>query len=215
MRSRLPSWSRVYAKRTVIGERRGANIGRFARPGFIFVMPARFARGPRGPYTRRMHFEIVDVQWQQLPEVLALNEQEEPHVGKVDLGQMQWFATNAAYFRVAMSGDRLAAFLIGLRPGSLYQSPNYRWFSDRYKDFAYVDRVAVASAFRRHGLASQLYDDFAASVPASVTLMACEVNVRPANDESMRFHERLGFRQVGTQETENGAKEVALLVKSL
>ena len=162
-----------------------------------------------------MEFLIADVVPSVLETVLALNESEVPHLGKVDFDQMTWFANNASYFRVAMADDRVAAFLVGLRPGSSYQSPNYRWFCDRYEDFAYVDRVAVAADFRRHGLASRLYEDFATTVPATVSVMTCEVNIRPPNDESMRFHQRLGFRQVGTQSTENGRKEVALLAKPL
>ncbi|MDH3435120.1 MAG: GNAT family N-acetyltransferase, partial [Gammaproteobacteria bacterium] len=100
-------------------------------------------------------------------------------------------------------------------PGTSYASPNYRWFSDRYDDFAYVDRVAVARFARRRGLASRLYDDFAATVPASVKLMTCEVNLSPPNEASMRFHKQLGFRQVGVRTTEGGAKEVAMLVREL
>ena len=162
-----------------------------------------------------MGFLITDVERSVLDQVLALNEAEVPHLGKVDIDRMAWFATNASYFRVAMAEDRLAAFLVGLRPGTSYQSPNYLWFSDRYEDFAYVDRVAVAADYRRHGLASRLYDDFAATVPGTVRVMTCEGNIRPPNEESMRFHHRLGFRQVGTQATENGSKEVALLAKTL
>lgn len=162
-----------------------------------------------------MEFAIIDVERSGLEPILALNESEVPHVGKIGIDQMAWFAAHAHYFRVALSGERLAAFLVGLRPGSSYASPNYRWFCDRYDDFAYVDRVAVAAEFRRHGLASRLYDDFAAAMPSTVRVMTCEVNIRPPNEESMRFHDRLGFERVGTQETENGSKEVALLAKSL
>lgn len=180
-----------------------------------FVTRTRFARPRHSPYTAAMDFAIVDVDASGLDAVLALNESEVPHLGKVDFGQMVWFAEHAHYFRVALAGQSLAAFLVGLRPGSSYQSPNYRWFCAHYDDFAYVDRVAVAADFRRHGLASRLYDDFAAAVPDSVSVMTCEVNIRPPNEESMRFHERLGFRQVGSQQTENGKKEVALLAKTL
>ncbi len=162
-----------------------------------------------------MNFEITDVTTTDLVAVLALNESEVPHLGKVDIEQMHWFASNATYFRVAKSNERLAAFLVGLRPGTDYDSLNYRWFCDRYEDFAYIDRVAVAAFARRHGLASRLYDDFAASMPDSVKIMTCEVNIRPPNDDSMRFHTRLGFGEVGTQVTENGSKEVALLLKEL
>ena len=162
-----------------------------------------------------MEFEISDVTAADLVAVLALNESEVPQLGTVDIEQMRWFASNATYFRVAKTGGQLAAFLVGLRPGTDYGSLNYRWFCDRYEEFAYVDRVAVAAFARRHGLASRLYDDFAAAMPGSVNVMTCEVNIRPPNDESMRFHTRLGFGEVGTQVTDNGSKEVALMLKDL
>lgn len=162
-----------------------------------------------------MDFIIRDVDEQDLDAVLVLNQSETPHVGSVDLPRMQWFASHAAYFRIALDGDRLAAFLVGLRPGTSYESPNYQWFSKRYADFAYVDRVAVAAFARRSGLASRLYEDFAAAVPATVGFMTCEVNIRPPNESSMEFHRRLGFRQVGAQTTEGGVKEVAMLAKKL
>lgn len=124
---------------------------------------------------------------------------------------MQWFADHAAYFRVAADAEGIAAFLVGLRAGSAYLSPNYRWFCAHYTEFAYVDRVAVAERARRQGLASQLYDDFAALMRPHAAVMTCEVNLRPPNPTSMRFHEKRGFRRVGTQETEGGRKKVALL----
>ncbi len=162
-----------------------------------------------------MDFKISDIVTADLAAVLELNESEVPHVGTADIEQMHWFASNAACFRVAKANEQLAAFLIGLRPGTIYGSLNYRWFSDRYKDFAYVDRVAVATSARRHGLASRLYDDFAAAMPDSVKIMTCEVNTLPPNEESMRFHKQLGFREVGTLATQNGNKRVALLLKDL
>ena len=162
-----------------------------------------------------MDLIIRDVTEQDLDAVLSLNQSEVPHVGSVDIERMHWFAANAHYFRVAVEADRIAAYLIGLRPGSSYASPNYLWFCNRYRDFAYVDRVAVAEFARRLGLASRLYDDFAASVPATVENMTCEVNLRPPNESSMRFHLQLGFLQVGSQSTEGGSKEVAMLAKRL
>jgi predicted GNAT superfamily acetyltransferase len=158
---------------------------------------------------------IEDVSQHDLAEILALNESEVPHVGRVDIVRMHWFAENATYFRVAKVDDELGAFLIGLRPGTSYQSSNYRWFCDRYEEFAYVDRIAVATAGRRLGLASSLYDDFAAAMPPAVNVMTCEVNIRPPNEGSMQFHTRLGFREVGTLSSDDGSKKVALLLKDL
>jgi uncharacterized protein len=147
--------------------------------------------------------------------VLELNESAVPAVNSLGREEMQWFAANATYFRVAVDETGIAAFLVGLRAGSDYASPNYRWFCAHYADFAYVDRVAVAERARRRGLASLLYDDFAGLAGPHVDVMTCEVNLRPPNPGSMQFHERRGFRRVGTLTTENGQKEVALLERRL
>jgi len=45
--------------------------------------------------------------------------------------------------------------------------------------------------------------------------MTCEVNIRPPNESSMRYHEIHGFRQVASQETEGGKKMVAMMEKVL
>lgn len=158
---------------------------------------------------------IRDIQESDLDAVLNLNEAEVPHVGSADGRKMRWYADNAAYFRVAVDGDRLASYLVGFRPGSDYRSPNYRWFCDHYVDFGYVDRVAVAPFARRTGLASRMYEDFAATLPGSAGILTCEVNERPPNPSSMAFHRRQGFRKVGSLVSGDGAKEVAMLVKEL
>ena len=149
-----------------------------------------------------------------LEDVLRLNEASVPAVNSVELEQMQWFAANAAYFRVAMRGSEMAGFLIGMRPGTDYASPNYRWFCKTYEDFGYIDRVAVAESARRIGLATRMYRDFENSLPPRVALLTCEVNLVPPNESSMRFHENFGFRMVGTQTLERGAKKVALMARS-
>jgi len=162
-----------------------------------------------------MSFTLRDVEDSDLELLFQLNEMAVPAVSSIDLVQMRWFATHAAYFRVATHENTVGAFMIGMRPGTSYASPNYRWFCNAYDDFGYVDRIVVTSAARRQGLATRIYHDFEASLPAEVAVLSCEVNIKPPNESSMRFHERLGFERVGSQETEGGAKEVALLAKEL
>lgn len=157
---------------------------------------------------------LRDVEAADLEDVLRLNEVSVPAVNSVDLEQMRWFAAHAAYFRVALGDGDFAGFLIGMRPGTRYASPNYRWFCAAYSDFGYIDRVAIAGNARRLGLATRLYSDFEASLPASASVLTCEVNLVPANESSMRFHEGYGFRTVGMQTLENGRKKVALMAKS-
>lgn len=158
---------------------------------------------------------ISDVSQGDLEDVWVLNEESVPHVSRIDRDEMTWFAEHAHYFRLIRRGPELAGFLIGLRPGLPYASPNYRWFSERYRDFGYVDRVAVAAKARRLGIATRFYGDFAATLSDGVGVMTCEVNLRPANEVSMKYHRQYGFVQVGTQQTDGGNKEVALLEMKL
>jgi hypothetical protein len=148
-----------------------------------------------------------------LEDVLRLNESSVPAVNSVDLEQMRWFAANAAYFSVALHDGEFAGFLIGMRPGTAYASPNYRWFCEVFEDFGYIDRVAIAAGARRHGLATCLYRHFESSLPDNVGVLACEVNIVPPNESSMRFHAGYGFREVGTQSLDDGRKTVALMIK--
>jgi len=161
----------------------------------------------------QQRYRIRDVAPGDLDEVLRLNESVVPAVNSIDIRQMRWFASHAAYFRVAVRDSELGGFLIGLRPGTDYASPNYRWFCERYDDFGYIDRVAVAAEARRHGLATRLYRDFERSLPKSVGRLTCEVNIEPPNESSMRFHAGFGFRRIGSQLIDNGSKRVALLTR--
>ena len=158
--------------------------------------------------------QILDIDRADYDAVLALNSASVPHVNNIGIDQLDWFAKNAVYFRAARINDRLAGFLIGLRPGTTYASLNYRWFCEHYDDFAYVDRVAVNEWAQRQGVAGASYSDFADS-QTGVSSMTCEINIRPTNIGSMQFHTHLGFKQVGSQEIDSGAKQVALMEKTL
>lgn len=151
-----------------------------------------------------------------LDALLALNNGAVPAVNALRRDDLARFATAVPHFKVAVLDGATAGMMIALGPGLDYDSPNYRWFERRYEAFLYVDRIVVGPAVRSPGVGAALYDDLAAAACArGVPLLACEVNLRPANDRSRHFHERLGFRGVGTQDTENGAKTVQLMVRDL
>ena len=57
------------------------------------------------------------------------------------------------YHVVVESGAGVVAFLLAMREGADYVSPNYRWFDDRGGTFLYVDRVIVADSFHGRGIA--------------------------------------------------------------
>jgi len=161
-----------------------------------------------------MKYQIRNAVTDDLSTVLFLNESVVPHVNSLDMSDMLDFLAKAAYFRVASDErDLVVAFLIGLNPDTDYDSPNFRWFCQNIKEFAYIDRIAVASSARRQGVAEALYDDFASSSQTWAQRLACEVNLRPENPGSLAFHTRVGFTQAGTLEIHNGAKKVALLTR--
>ena len=158
--------------------------------------------------------QISKIAQEDFDDVLALNTESVPHVNLINRDELQWFDDNAAFVQVAKIDGRIAGFLVGLRPGTTYASANYRWFCDNYDDFAYIDRVAVSEWARRQGVAESLYASFAQS-QSGVPALTCEVNIRPPNEGSMLYHKRMGFRQVASQETGGGEKEVALMEKIL
>lgn len=163
-----------------------------------------------------MNYSIRNATIKDLDKVLTLNESVVPHVNSISLSDMHDFLEKAVYFRVACDEDnRIVAFLIGLDPNTRYESLNYRWFCSHFDEFAYIDRIAVATNAQRLGIAEALYSDLADRASDWARQLVCEVNLRPANPGSMAFHQRLGFNQVGTQETLNGSKKVAFLLKKL
>jgi predicted GNAT superfamily acetyltransferase len=163
-----------------------------------------------------MKYSIRDASPADMATVWALNQSEVPHVGSVTLDEMRGFLEMAAYFRLAVDETgSIIAMLVGLAPGADYDSPNYRWFSERFDRFAYIDRVAVDSNARRLGIAHALYEDFARAAGPWSTRLCCEVNLEPPNPESMAFHLRIGFTQTGSLESPGGGKKVAMLVKTI
>jgi len=156
---------------------------------------------------------VVD---RDLDRLVALNNAAVPAVNALERSDVARFAETADHFRVAARHGAPVGLLIGLGPGADYASPNYLWFMARYDAFLYVDRIVVDPAERSSGIGAALYADLErAARTAGCPRLACEVNLRPANERSLRFHERLGFRPVGTQDTEGGAKSVCLMLREL
>ena len=156
---------------------------------------------------------VRTVERADLAAVLALNELSVPAVNSLTAEELEWFVGQAASFRVAVLSSSIAGFLICLPPEAPYSSPNFRWLNQRYEDFLYIDRIAVASAFRRRGVASALYRDAVEQADSRFGMLACEVNLQPRNHESLDFHDRLGFRPVGTQD--HGSVEVQYMVRNI
>jgi predicted GNAT superfamily acetyltransferase len=129
--------------------------------------------------------------------IVAINNATVPAMNEQNVDSLRWLVEHATYARVVTDREGVAAFLLGLERGTGYRSPNYRWFSERFESFLYVDRIAVASRARRLGLGSALYDDMATFARGRWPCILAEINLEPPNPETVAFHERHGFVRVG------------------
>jgi len=145
----------------------------------------------------------------------TMNEGAVPDVSSITLEELLTLAKQCCYFVVALVDGERAGFFMALRPGQAYQSLNYRWFSERYESFIYIDRIVVSPAYKGRGIGRALYDDVEKFAAGTVPVLTCEVNLVPPNPDSIAFHKKLGFAEAGQQNTEGGTKRVSLMVKAL
>ena len=147
--------------------------------------------------------------------VLALNNANVPELNELDEAEVHRLAGLAEAALVADVDGQFAGFCWVIGPGQPYDSLNYGWFSRRYTEFVYLDRIAVHPDFRRYGIGRGLYATLVEQFAGTWPVLLCEVNVRPRNDGSLHFHHSIGFREVGQQDTDGGAKTVSLLALPL
>lgn len=144
--------------------------------------------------------------------VLECNETNVEVLSPMDEQKLDYFIEKSEMFRVVTVEDEPAAFLIALREGlDDYTSENYIWFSKQYEQFLYVDRIVIDEKFRRNGIGRVLYEEvFEHARSTGVPVVTAEINIRPYNESSLKFHEEMGFREVGQQVIRGGEIEVSL-----
>ncbi len=148
---------------------------------------------------------------QDLPAMWRINEEGLPGVGEVSPEALGDLLTLCELPIGAYLNDELVGFVLCLLPGTRYGSPNYAWFNARYGTFLYVDRIAVATKARDHGIGSALYGRVATYADARSSPVVAEVSLVPPNPGSLRFHGRHGFSQVGVLEHPN--QQVAMMFR--
>ncbi|MCU1395637.1 MAG: hypothetical protein JWM34_4065 [Ilumatobacteraceae bacterium] len=157
--------------------------------------------------------EIRPLRPDDLPACVAMNNDAIPAVSEADLAKMTRLVDESLLSLVAEHDSGVVGFCVNFGPGADYDSVNYRWFCERYEDFAYLDRIVVSPAARNLGVGTAFYAAVEQAI-AGTPWLFCEVNLRPRNDGSLRFHARLGFVEVGQQETPYGSL-VSMLAKPL
>ena len=143
--------------------------------------------------------------------ILNLNEVNVEVLSPMPMERMLWLKDMCEMFVVAEVDGTPAAFLMALREGKPYDSENYVWFSKKYSEFLYIDRIVIDEPFRSAGLGRKLYDAVKDHARATgVSVVTCEVDTIPYNGPSLKFHEAMGFKEVGEQNVRGGAIKVSL-----
>jgi uncharacterized protein len=132
--------------------------------------------------------------------ILMLNEASVHFLSPLDLAKLTRLSKEPVFFRVVMSANAVAGFLLAFLPAANYDNPNFLWFKARYEDFVYVDRIVISDEFRGRGVAKGLYAKLERyAVSCGIPRIVCEINVDPPNPVSLGFHEKEGFIEVGRQ----------------
>lgn len=154
-----------------------------------------------------------------LPALHAANQASVPGVSTETLDDLAKWIELATCFVATDAANQALGFITIMPIGLMnYPSPNMRWFEDyamrTQRAVVYVDRIALSPDARGEGLGEALYrasfNQF-----RDVDEIGCEVNTLPPNPRSHRFHQRLGFKQVGSQAFVPGEKAVTYYVRRL
>ncbi|HET7387467.1 MAG TPA: GNAT family N-acetyltransferase [Nocardioidaceae bacterium] len=131
-----------------------------------------------------------------IDDVLALNERNVTMLAPMDETKLRLLRGIADRFDVIEVDGAFAGLVVTFAPGAPYDSPYYRWFSGRYDDFCYLDRIVLHEDLRRRGLGSAAYDEIESSAKQHGRMLL-EVNLTPRNEPSLAFHAGRGYAEVG------------------
>ena len=155
--------------------------------------------------------EIRALQTSDSSSIWEINEQGLPGTGKVSEQEILDLLNYSSLSIGLFDNNSLLGFVICLPPKTAYGSLNYLWFNERYDDFLYVDRIAVSTANRNQKIGSKLYQAVIDTAAKLGVPIAAEVNLRPPNPDSVRFHQRHGFTEIG--QFEHGQKAVIMMLR--
>lgn len=164
--------------------------------------------------------------------LVAVNNAEVPAVNPLDESDMAAIISEASFAMIAEAGQGAVnlqaspvdeapsdprseplGFMLALTQTASYGSLNFRWFQRHFADFIYIDRIITAPSARGLGVGRAIYHGLFEFATQNALAPTCEVNERPPNPGSLKFHKGLGFEIVGRQDTDGGAKQVALMMR--
>ena len=133
-------------------------------------------------------------------DIYIINQDNVPEVGSLDsIDQQKKLLSVSSYHSILLEDDELIGFAICFRESRPYWSENYKYFENKLDRFLYVDRIAIRNEYRRQGHAKRMYEDIFDFAGQDGLIVTAEVNTKPANQGSIRFHEYMGFKEVGVR----------------
>ena len=158
-----------------------------------------------------MAVAIRDAREQDLDALLAVNNNAGPAILPIDATRLRHLYEVGCYFRVAEVDGTIAGFLVALSPAADYDSPNFRWFVQRFDDFVYIDRIVIAKSMRGLGLGRVFYADVQSFAELRLPRLAAEVFLESSSHPALLFHGSFGFHEVGQHLQADGTRACMLM----
>jgi predicted GNAT superfamily acetyltransferase len=148
--------------------------------------------------------------------ILQINQAAQPGVLSLSLPEPERIKNEAAVFCALKANGKCRAYVIAYSRDSTYDGEEFRWLQKNVTDkFLYIDQIAVASESHGGGFGTRVCEFMERfAVMNDFTCLCCEVNLKPPNPQSERFHLRREFREIGRLETADG-RIVAVMKKDL
>ena len=142
-----------------------------------------------------------------IEEIYILNQDLTPMVGSLNSSNelKDLIDMSSHSFYIEKKGE-LVAFIVCLRENSIYKSQNYIHFDKKYERFLYIDRVGVKKKHDNKGIGTYLYEHIFNINDENGLRICAEVNIEPKNEISLRFHQKMGFKETSERTINNNYK---------
>ena len=142
---------------------------------------------------------ISDIRPEHYAQLLKINETFVHWLSPLDEARLIWLLERTEYARQI---DNAQAVLIGYAHDVDYPDhKNLTYLSSHLDNYFYIDRIIIDAAAQGKGYGRLLYEDFEQYArERGYDYLACEVNTKPDNPGSHRFHLKLGFEAIGDKD---------------
>ena len=150
---------------------------------------------------------VRNIETADLARVLEINNANTPGVSELTMSELETDIENCLHaLAIDNEHGEVCAFCITFAPNAPDAGVNHQWFAERFESFVYLDRIAIDSNHQNRGLGALLYQTVEQHMlnSAEHSLLCCEVNLEPPNPGSLRFHQRIGFTEVGRHSPQQG-----------